>query len=442
MKKCLQQLFITKDKFWVQEILKRQSYDIATEMKNFSFEDQIYLIEHLPLEKGVKILSYLTPETQYNIYTKFPDDRGRLLLAKQSIDDLVNVILAIHPLQAERLIQLLPDEFQQKIRDLMTFPPETAGSLMTIDYIAARKNWMVKDALVHIRKIGAGVESISYIYVLDTHGQLNGIISIRELLLTTEDTILLTIMTKDVISVPVDLSQKEAVQKLMNYDLAAIPVTTIDNRMIGIITFDDAMDVFEEVATEDIQKLGGSTPLDKPYFETSIWYIYRKRMGWLLLLFVAEAYTGSVLRYYEETLTQVVALAFFIPLLIGTGGNTGTQVVTTLVRAIALNEVTFIDIFRVMKKEALVGILLGFTLAIAALIRAYTLGVGTEIAQVVAITGLFIVIWSSIVSSVLPLIINRLKLDPAVISGPFITTLVDGTGLILYFTIAKMLLDI
>ncbi|PGQ48813.1 magnesium transporter, partial [Bacillus thuringiensis] len=235
---------------------------------------------------------------------------------------------------------------------------------------------------------------------------------------------------------------QEAVQKLMDYDLSAIPVTTMDNRMIGIITFDDAMDVFEEEATEDIQKLGGSTPLDKPYFETSIWQIYRKRIGWLLLLFVAEAYTGSVLRHYEETLTHVVALAFFIPLLIGTGGNTGTQVVTTLVRAVALNEVKFKDIFRVMKKEALVGLLLGLTLAVAALIRAYTLGVGTEVAQVVAITGLFIVIWSSIVSSVLPLILNKLKLDPAVISGPFITTLVDGTGLILYFTIAKMLLGL
>ncbi|HDX9707065.1 TPA: magnesium transporter [Bacillus thuringiensis] len=442
MKKCLQKLLITKEFSLVEELLKRQSYDIAIEMKEFSHKDQVSLMACFPVEKGAKILSYLTPEDQYNIYTKIPDDKGKLLLARQSIDDLVNVILAIHPLQAEKLIQILPEEYQQKIKDLMAFSPETAGGLMTIDYIAARKNWKVKETLAHIRKIGARVESISYIYVLDTHGLLNGIVSIRELLLAEEEATLSTIMTIDVISVPVELNQKEVVQKLMNYDLSAIPVTTMDNRMIGIITFDDAMDVFEEEATEDIQKLGGSKPLDKPYFETSIWHIYRKRIGWLLLLFVAEAYTGSVLRYYEETLTQVVALAFFIPLLIGTGGNTGTQVVTTLVRAVALNEVKFTDTFRVMKKEALVGILLGLTLAIAALIRAYTLGVGTEIAQVVAITGLFVVIWSSIVSAVLPLIINRLKLDPAVISGPFITTLVDGTGLILYFSIAKLLLDI
>lgn len=442
MKKCLQQLLATKDTHLVQELIKTQSYDIAMEMKELHHKDQISLMKYFPAEKGAKILSYLTPEEQYNIYTNVPMDKGEELLARQSIDDLVDVILSIHRLQAEKLIQLLSKESQHRIRSLLVFQSGTAGSLMTIDYIAARENWKVKDTLSHIREIGAGVESISYIYVLDTRGQLNGIVSIRELLLASDDKTLSSIMASDVISVSVDLDQQEAVQKLMDYDLSAIPVTTMDNRMIGIITFDDAMDVFEEEATEDIQKLGGSTPLDKPYFETSIWQIYRKRIGWLLLLFVAEAYTGSVLRHYEETLTHVVALAFFIPLLIGTGGNTGTQVVTTLVRAVALNEVKFKDIFRVIKKEALVGILLGITLAVAALIRAYTLGVGTEVAQVVAITGLFIVIWSSIVSSVLPLILNKLKLDPAVISGPFITTLVDGTGLILYFTIAKMLLGL
>ncbi|WP_242300956.1 magnesium transporter [Bacillus cereus group sp. BfR-BA-01494] len=442
MEKILQQLLIKNDTTIIQKLLNNHFYDIAMGMKGFHSKDQLLLMNCFPIEKGARILSYLTPEEQYYICTNLAANKGAALLAKQSIDDLVDVILSIHALQAEKLIKLLSEESQQKIRNLLVFQPGTAGSLITIDYIVAREHWIVKDTLSHIRKVGSGVESISYIYVLDAHGQLKGIVSIRELLLASDEITLSLIMTSDVISVPVDLNQQEAAQKLMDYDLSAIPVTTLDNRMIGIITFDDAMDVFEEEATEDIQKLGGSTPLDKPYFETSIWQIYRKRIGWLLLLFVAEAYTGSVLRHYEETLNQVVALAFFIPLLIGTGGNTGTQVVTTLVRAVAVNEIKFKDIFRVMKKEALVGILLGMTLATAALIRAYTLGVGTEIAQVVAITGLFIVIWSSIVSSVLPLVLNKLKLDPAVISGPFITTLVDGTGLVMYFTVAKMLLDI
>ncbi|MFJ7752476.1 magnesium transporter [Peribacillus muralis] len=442
MRKHLQQLLITNDISVVEELLRNQPYDIAKEMKYISNEDQVNLIKYLPVEKGAKVFSYLTPEERYRIFVALSADKAKLIITKQPIDDLVDIVLAIHPHQAEKLMNILSTEAQQKIKALMVFPPETAGSLMTSDYIAARENWLVKETLVHIRKIGAGVESISYIYALDSYGRLNGIVSIRELLLEEDDNPLSAIMSPDVISVHVESDQQDAVQQLTNYDLSAIPVTTLDDRMVGIITFDDAMDVFEEAATEDIHKLGGSTPLDQPYLETSIWHIYRKRISWLLLLFIAEAYTGTVLRHYEETLEHVIALAFFIPLLIGTGGNSGTQVVTTLVRSLALNELKFTDIFRVMKKEVLAGTLLGLTLGVAALIRAYTLGVGTQIAQVVAITGLCIVIWSSIVASVLPLILVKLKLDPAVVSGPFITTLVDGTGLILYFTIAKMLLEI
>lgn len=258
MKKCLQQLLKTQDIHLVRELIKTQSYDIAMEMKDFHHKDQISLMKYFPTEKGAKILSYLTPEEQYNICTNLPLDKGEELLARQSIDDLVDVILSIHALQAKKLIQLMSEESQQRIRSLLVFQSGTAGSLMTIDYIAARENWKVKDTLSHIRKIGAGVESISYIYVLDTRGQLNGIVSIRELLLASDDKTLSSIMASDVISVSVDLDQQEAVQKLMDYDLSAIPVTTMDNRMIGIITFDDAMDVFEEEATEDIQKLGGA----------------------------------------------------------------------------------------------------------------------------------------------------------------------------------------
>ncbi len=331
---------------------------------------------------------------------------------------------------------------QQKVKDLMKFKPETAGSLVTSDYISAKESWSVETTLEHIRKFASNVESISYIYILDNYGQLNGIVSIRELLIAPAKEILSNIMIQDVISVYVEVDQKEVVKKLTNNNLSAIPVTTISNKMIGIITFDDVMDVMEEEATEDIQKLGGSEPLSKPYFETSIWKVYSKRLPWLLLLFIAEAYTGTVLHHFEDSLEKVVALAFFIPLLVGTGGNTGTQVVATVIRAIGLGEVKFKDIFRVIKKEALIGILLGLTLGVAGIIRAYMLGVGTEVAQVVAITLFFIVLWASIVAALLPLVLRKLKLDPAVVSGPFITTLVDGTGLVIYFLIAKMLLNI
>ncbi|MEB8860632.1 magnesium transporter, partial [Bacillus cereus] len=254
--------------------------------------------------------------------------------------------------------------------------------------------------------------------------------------------ILSTIMMPEAISVHAEVDQQEVVKKLLNYNLAAIPVTTANNKMIGIITFDDVMNVMEAEATEDIQKLGGSEPLNQSYFEASIWSIFLKRLPWLLLLFVAEAYTGTVLKYFEDEIETVVALAFFVPLLVGTGGNTGTQVVATITRAIGIGELKFKDIFRVMKKEFAIGMLLGLALGIAGLTRAYMLGVGTEVAQVVAITLLFIVIWASLVAAVLPLILRKLKLDPAVVSGPFITTFVDGTGLVIYFMVAKILLNL
>lgn len=442
MKKILQHLLTTKNSSLITEVLRRQPYDIAKEINNFSHKDQVALMELFPVTKGAKVIRHLVPEDQYNILANLPNDKAKILLSKQSSDDIVDVLLAIHPNQADRLMRILPREYQQQIRSLMAFSPETAGSLVTTAYISVREHWSVKDTISHIRKMGEGVESISYIYVLDNYGHLNGIVSIRELLLAEDEAILSTIITEDVVSVRDDLDQQEAVKKLTDYDLSALPVTTSDNRMIGIITFDDAMDVIEEEATEDIQKLGGSTPLTKTYFETSVWSIYRKRIGWLLLLFVAEAYTSTVLKQYEDTLSKVIVLTFFIPLLVGTGGNTGTQIVTTLVRALALGEVKLKDMFRVMKKEVSVGLLLGCTLAVVALGRAYILGVGFEVAQVVAITAFFVIIWSSFVSSMLPLILNKLKLDPAVISGPFITTLVDGTGLVIYFTVAKIILNL
>lgn len=212
--------------------------------------------------------------------------------------------------------------------------------------------------------------------------------------------------------------------------------------MIGIITVDDLIDVIHEEATEDFQKLGGSQPLDEPYFKNSVWHLFKKRIGWLLILFVAEAYTGSVLRHYEDTLSEQIALAFFVPLLIGTGGNTGSQTVTTLVRALAVGEIQFKDMFKVFRKEVSTGLFLGISMGSFTLIRAFILGVNMDTASVVAISALFIVIWASMVAAVLPMILHKLKIDPAVVSGPFITNLVDGTGLIIYFTMAKIILHL
>ncbi|WP_044797413.1 magnesium transporter [Bacillus cereus] len=437
MKKLLKELLITKNNLDAEKVLRLPSYDIAQEVKQFSIEDQVILLNTIPVLKSSKVLQYMSAEEKYNILIHLSENKAKKLLNLQPIDELVDLLLAVHPEKQAKLMAYLDKITKHNVKKLMTFKPETAGSLVTSDFVAVRGNWSVKMTLKHIREHSENVESISYSY-----GYLEGIVSIHELLLAADEEILSTIMMQEVISVHAEVDQQEVVKKLLNYNLAAIPVTTANNKMIGIITFDDVMNVMEAEATEDIQKLGGSEPLNQSYFEASIWSIFLKRLPWLLLLFVAEAYTGTVLKYFEDEIETVVALAFFVPLLVGTGGNTGTQVVATITRAIGIGELKFKDIFRVMKKEFAIGMLLGLALGIAGLIRAYMLGVGTEVAQVVAITLLFIVIWASLVAAVLPLILRKLKLDPAVVSGPFITTFVDGTGLIIYFMVAKTLLNL
>ncbi|MDY0854363.1 magnesium transporter [Bacillus thuringiensis] len=442
MKELLDKLLTTKDTLVAKELLQYPPYDIAQEVKSFELKDQIFLLDTIPDTQSSKILRHMGKDTQYNILINLSTDKAKILLKLQSIDDLVDLLLKIHPRQKNKLMKYLDQDTKEKVMSLMVFKPDTAGSLVTSDYITARGCWSVKIALKYIRDHSKSIESISYIYILDNYGLLEGIVSMRELLFSADEEILSDIMMKNLITVHVQANQQEVIKKISNYNLAAIPVIGANNKMIGIITFDDVMNVMESEATENIQKLGGSEPLNQPYFESSIWSIFLKRIPWLLILFFAEAYTSSVLQHFKDEIEAVVALAFFTALLVGTGGNTGTQVVATITRAVGTGEVKFNDMFRVIRKEALIGILLGLSLGVAGLIRAYIQGVGTEVAQVVALTLVFIVIWASIVASALPLILRKLKLDPAVVSGPFITTFVDGTGLIIYFMLAKWILNI
>lgn len=419
-----------------------QPYDLAEVINQLPHDEQLKLIPLLPLALAAETLEYLEPEYQYRILHHLDDQLTSKLLRQMSSDTVVDMLLAIHPLQAARLLDLLPSDYREKIDTLMTFPENTAGSLATVDYIAAREYWTAEQTLQHIRKVGHQAEIISYVYVVNKVGELVGVVSLKEIILAQPGKRLRDIAKGDIISVNADLEQEAAADILSRYDLVALPVINRQNRLIGIITVDVLIDVIHEEATEDIHKLGGSQPLDVPYFKISILSLFRKRIGWLLLLFVAEAYTGTILRHYEDTLSQMVALSFFIPLLIGTGGNTGSQTVSTLVRALAVGEVTFRDLFKVLLRELMTGILLGISLGFIAFIRAVVLGVEMRLGLVVGFAGCLIVIWASIVAAVLPLVLHRLKVDPAVVSAPLITTLVDGTGLMIYFTIAKIMLQL
>lgn len=426
----------------LEAIQPLQPYDISQIIGELEEVEKLRLIPSLPIPVAAESLEYLEPEIQYDILDQLEISVSSLLLKQMSSDAVVDMLLAIHPYQAERLLRLLPDDYRQQINRLMSYPEYTAGSLMTVDYISARAYWNCDRTLRHIRKVGHEAELISYVYVTNVRGELVGVVSLKEIILANLDTPIEEIATVELISVPAEMEQEEVAKILSRYDLYALPVVDTQKRLIGIITHDDVVDVLEEEATEDFQKLGGSQPLEEPYFKVTIWNLFSKRIIWLLVLFIGGAYTSNVLESFQSTMDQVVALSFFIPLLIGTGGNTGSQIVTTLVRALGVGEVQFSDVFRVIRKELVTGFLIGISLGIIAFVRAWMMDVEINITYVVSISALFIVLWSSLVSAFLPLMLHRLKIDPAVVSGPLITTLVDGTGLMIYFTMAQVILQI
>jgi magnesium transporter len=351
-------------------------------------------------------------------------------------------VAALSPDQAQELLVHMTPSEAADVRELLEYHPETAGGIMTPEFIAVHPTLTVEQAIQVLRRLAPQVESYHYVYVTDGQGHLHGVLSLRNLVLAPSRRPVAEVMFRDVVSVPAEMDQEEVARIFNKYHYLALPVVTADNRLIGIITADDVARVVQEEVTEDISRLGASEPLDEPYLRASVFSIWRKRVGWLLILFVAEMYTGTVLRHYEETLQAQIALAFFIPLLIGTGGNSGSQTVTTLVRAMALEGLSLRHLFTVLRKELTVALMLGLVIGGVAFLRARILGVPFGVDYTVAIAASLIVCWAICVGSVLPLVLRRLGIDPAVVSAPFIATLVDGTGLLIYFTVARLLLSL
>jgi magnesium transporter len=298
----------------------------------------------------------------------------------------------------------------------------------------------VAEALNAVRTLNPESEEIYQLFVVDQHGKLSGEISFRQLVMAAPSSLLMDIMDPEVISVPVGTDQEECARIMSRYDLLALPVVGDDGRLVGVITIDDVVDVLVDEATEDIQRFGASEPLDKPYLETTALTVFRKRIGWLLLLFLTETLTGTVLRVFETELAAVVSLAFFIPLLIGTGGNAGSQTTSTIIRALAVDELDKKSWLKPLWHELRVGLLLGIAVGVVAYGRALLWDTGEKVALTVAIALFAIVVWANILGSVLPLAARKLKIDPAVVSGPAMSTLVDATGLFIYFSIAGILL--
>lgn len=364
------------------------------------------------------------------------------ILEFMSPDDAADLIGEIPPEEAaDILIEMQPAEADE-LRDLLQYPPDTAGGRMTPQYVAIDPELRGDQATRALQRVSEQAEMINYVYVTDDDGRLVGVLSLRNLVLSPASTLVRDMMAGRLISVPATADQEDAARLLIEHDLYAVPVVDEDDRLLGIITVDDVADILEQEATEDIERLGGSQPLAVPYLRASPLLLWRRRVVWLLVLFVGAAYTTSVLEFFESQIEQVVVLSFYIPLLIGTGGNVGSQVVTTLVRAMSVEDVGLRNVGRVLLKETQVGLMLGVVMSAVMFGRAWIGGSGYDIAFVVALAVLIIVIWATLVGSFLPLLLRRLNLDPAVVSAPLITTVVDGTGLMIYFTLAGIILDL
>ncbi|MFM1865100.1 MAG: magnesium transporter, partial [Actinomycetota bacterium] len=359
-----------------------------------------------------------------------PDDRARLF-------DEVPAGVAV------RLLEGVSVKEKFATTTLLGYAPQSAGRIMTPQFVSIKENLTASQAMKRVRNAGISAETIYILYVVDATRRLIGTLSLKELVLAPPNKKIINLATKaNLIVAHTDEDQEDVARRLADNDLLAIPVVDREDRLVGIITHDDAFSVLEQEATEDVSKIGGANPIDRPYMAAGVLRIFRSRIGWLLVLFLAATLTGSVMKLFEASLEAVIALTFFIPLLIGTGGNAGSQTATTIVRAMAIKEIRTKDVLRVVWKEMRVGLLLGLAMATFAIFRAVTWGTGYEIALVVALALFGVVLLATFVGSVLPIAINKLGLDPAVVSAPFMTTLVDAAGLLIYLSFAKLILGI
>lgn len=423
-------------------VVSLESGDLADHLDDLT-EDQLeLLVDVLGFPVSAELFSALDAGEIVHLLRRFQSTDAARVLEEMSPDDATDVI-AMYPVdEATVILTEMEPVAAAGVRELLAYPPDTAGGRMTPAFVAVSPDLRADQAVAALRQISQEAETINYVYVTDDEEHLLGVLSLRRLVLSPPDTPVIDLMVRDVHKVEASEDQEDAARMLNAHDLLALPVVDGENRLLGIITVDDVADILEEEATEDIERLGGSEPLAESYLRASPLLLWRKRVIWLLVLFVGAAYTTTVLEYFESEIQAAVALSFFIPLLIGTGGNVGSQVVTMIVRAMAVENITLSDVARVIWKEARTGIMLGVVMALVMFGRAIMINVGMDIALVVASAVMVIVIWATLVGAVLPLLLRRAGVDPAVVSSPLITTLVDGTGLIIYFSAARLVLDL
>ena len=412
--------------------------DQAEVFSELDDEDQVQLLPELNPDDSADILEEMDNEEAAELISTLSPESIATIVDAMEPDEAADLLGDIHPDQAENVLTRM--ESPEEVRPLMKYADDTAGGLMTTEFFMLRNNMTPAEAINAIRQWQTEERETFYYYISDTHCKLCGVVNLHQIITASPSQRLGDIMNPDVIHVHTDTDQEECARLMRRYDLITLPVVDEEGVLVGIITIDDVMDVVEAEATEDIHRLGGALPLNRSYLDTGVLAVFKKRIGWLLLLFITETLTGSVLRLYEKELEAVVALAFFVPLLIGTGGNAGSQTTSTIIRALALGDIEWKDALRSLWHELRIGLILGLSMAVVACLRAITWGSSMSLSLTVSLAILAIIIWANALGAILPLLANKLKIDPTVVSGPVMSTLVDATGLLIYFNIARIIL--
>nr|WP_274521867.1 magnesium transporter [Halorhodospira halochloris] len=413
--------------------------DIAELILRLDKSQRIFLFKLLPRPRAAEVFSYLSAENQDGLLQDMTDHETRELVAGLTPDDRTALFQELPAEATQRLLELLPPGAQREARALLGYPAESVGRLMTPDYIAVRPDWTVSRSLQHIRSQREKAETINVIYVTDHDGKLLDALTIRRFIVADPDTQVGDLMDTHVTKISAFEDREKAVELVQRYDLTGLPVVDTEGVLIGTVTPDDIMDVAEAEATEDFQKVGGVGVLNFSLRDARISLLYKRRVGWLVLLVFINMFGGAIIASYEETIEAVVVLVTFLPLVVDTGGNAGTQSATLMVRALATGDVKARDWLNLWGKEALVSVALGVTVAAAVWLLGLYRG-GIEIAWVVALAMMAVVFVGSMIGMLLPFGLARLRLDPATASAPLITSIADIAGILIYFMIATSLL--
>ena len=402
----------------------------------------------LPKELAAEVFVELDSDEQELLIQSFSNTELKEVLDELYLDDTVDIVEEMPANVVKRILKHSDPEMRKSINEILKYPDDSTGSVMTTEFVDLKENMTVEDAFKRIRRTGPDKETINLCYVIDEGRHLIGLLSIRTLLLSDEDDIIGDIMERNVISVQTLDDQETTARALSKYDFLALPVVDTENRLVGIVTVDDAMDVLQEEVTEDFEKMAAILPSDKPYLKTSIFSTWKARLPWLMVLMLSATFTGMILNHYESKLAACLVLNAYIPMLSGTGGNSGTQASVAVIRALSLDEVDFSDILQVLWKELRVSFLCGVCLAAANFVKMLLVdrmllgndAVNFTVCAVVCLTILFVVIFAKCVGCCLPLLAEKVGLDPAVMASPFITTIVDATSLLIYFALASALI--